>query len=99
MYWVLQVDPRNGRMFTLDGKWATAGEEHYYAFGSLEQAEAFCMARLKQQPETGWWVFEGDERAKSLRQFQDDAYWDAQTAAAAKRPLPLGMRIRNWFKR
>lgn len=100
MHWVLQVDPDTGITLAADGTWAVSGNEHYKPFESLEQAEAFCATKLRERPDTEWWIFEGDSRAKGIKVYRDDDYLKARAAErAANRPLSLVARIRKWFAR
>jgi hypothetical protein len=71
--YVLQADPYTGVLLTLSGEWARAGEEHRYTFESLQEAEQFCAERLRDRPETEWWIFDG--RGTCAGGFRDDNYW------------------------
>jgi hypothetical protein len=96
MYYVLQIEPSTGIALAHDGKRAS-GDEHWYPFDTREAAEAFCIERLRERPETGWALF-GEDRTKGLHTFVDDAYW-ANLPDPPKRPASLWQRLRARFRR
>jgi hypothetical protein len=99
-HWVLQVDPDTGITLAADGTWAVRGNAHYDPFESLDQAEGFCATKLRERPDTEWCIFEGDNRAKGIKVYRDDAYLKARAAArSANRRVSLAARIRKWLAR
>ena len=81
---VIQTDPRTGVPFTRDERWAIADPAdaargapiHTEVFLSLEAAEAACLARVRERPDTEWWIF--DHQSKAVKIILDSDYWKSR---------------------
>jgi hypothetical protein len=70
---VLQTDPRTGVPLASDGTWATTGQAYYRVFPSLEAAEEFCVASLREKRDSEWSIY--DHTAAHVKSFRDSEYW------------------------
>jgi hypothetical protein len=91
---VLQTDPRTGVPLAHDENWAKPGQAYFRVFPSLEEAEAFCVARLSERRNTEWWIF--DYQGAQIKSFMDSEYWHALAAQEiSNRPTSFWRRLLN----
>ncbi len=94
---VLQTEPRTGFPLAQDESWAKPGQAYYRVFPSLQEAEAFCAARLSERPNTEWWVF--DYQGAQIKSFLDPEYWNSLVEQeVANRPTSFWRRLFNRFR-
>ena len=93
-YLVTRIDHLTGIVVTPDDVRVLGGREQPLSFESLGEAELFCMDRLREHPDSEWWIFEDSTQGHALRRFFDESYWKLRIAGGERRSFWQRLRAR-----